>query len=175
MYPPWFSHICFSPLPPKKAMATHCSILAWKIPWTEEPSRLQFMGSQNRTQLGNSAHCRWSLRRRAQESLTLWVVSCFLETRDSWALVKASVWVMCLAPTAGHGRQCSIRVRFEIRRLGIELCLFRYQPGNLFNLSVHLHHLIGWWWRFSEIAHARCLAQSLAYREFSVRMACYPR
>ena len=108
MYPPWFSHICFSPLPPKKAIATHCSILAWKIPWTEEPSRLQFMGSQNRTQLGNSAHCRWSLRRRAQESLTLWVVSCFLETRDSWALVKASVWVMCLAPTAGHGRQCSI-------------------------------------------------------------------
>ena len=27
-------------------MATHCSILACKIPWTEEPGRLQFMGSQ---------------------------------------------------------------------------------------------------------------------------------
>ena len=27
-------------------MATHCSILAWKIPWTEEPGRLQFLGSQ---------------------------------------------------------------------------------------------------------------------------------
>ena len=27
-------------------MATHYSILAWKIPWTEEPDRLQFMGSQ---------------------------------------------------------------------------------------------------------------------------------
>ena len=27
------------------------SILAWKIPWTEEPGRLQFMGSQSRTQL----------------------------------------------------------------------------------------------------------------------------
>ena len=27
-------------------MATHSSILAWKMPWTEEPSRLQFMGSQ---------------------------------------------------------------------------------------------------------------------------------
>ena len=27
-------------------MAIHSSILAWKIPWTEEPSRLQFMGSQ---------------------------------------------------------------------------------------------------------------------------------
>ena len=28
----------------EKAMATHSSILAWKIPWTEEPSGLQFMG-----------------------------------------------------------------------------------------------------------------------------------
>ena len=27
-------------------MATHFSILAWKISWTEEPGRLQFMGSQ---------------------------------------------------------------------------------------------------------------------------------
>ena len=27
-------------------MATHSSILAWKIPWTEEPGRLQFVGSQ---------------------------------------------------------------------------------------------------------------------------------
>ena len=24
-------------------MATHCSILAWEIPWTEEPGRLQYM------------------------------------------------------------------------------------------------------------------------------------
>ena len=32
--------------PLEKAMATHPSTLAWKIPWTEEPSRLQSMGSQ---------------------------------------------------------------------------------------------------------------------------------
>ena len=30
----------------EKEMSTHSSILAWKIPWTEEPSRLQSMGSQ---------------------------------------------------------------------------------------------------------------------------------
>ena len=29
----------------KKALATHSSTLAWEIPWTEEPGRLQFMGS----------------------------------------------------------------------------------------------------------------------------------
>ena len=32
--------------PLEKAMETHPSILAWRIPWTEEPGRLQSMGSQ---------------------------------------------------------------------------------------------------------------------------------
>ena len=32
--------------PLEKGMATHSSILAWKIPWTEEPGGLQPMGSQ---------------------------------------------------------------------------------------------------------------------------------
>ena len=30
----------------EEQMVTHCSILAWRIPWTEEPGRLQSMGSQ---------------------------------------------------------------------------------------------------------------------------------
>ena len=32
--------------PLEKGMATHFSILAWRIPWTEEPGRLQSMGPQ---------------------------------------------------------------------------------------------------------------------------------
>ena len=32
--------------PLEKEMATHSSIHAWEIPWTEEPGRLQSMGSQ---------------------------------------------------------------------------------------------------------------------------------
>ena len=35
----------------EKAMAPHSSTLAWKIPWMEEPGRLQSMGSQSQTQL----------------------------------------------------------------------------------------------------------------------------
>ena len=35
---------CEDPL--EKEMATHSSTLAWKIPWTEEPGKLQSMGSQ---------------------------------------------------------------------------------------------------------------------------------
>ena len=32
--------------PLEKEMAIHSSTIAWKIPWTEEPGRLQYMGSQ---------------------------------------------------------------------------------------------------------------------------------
>ena len=38
-----------SNLVPEKAMATHSSALAWKIPWAEEPGRLQSMGSLSQT------------------------------------------------------------------------------------------------------------------------------
>ena len=35
--------------PLEKEMATHSSILAWRVPWTEEPGRLQSVGSQSWT------------------------------------------------------------------------------------------------------------------------------
>ena len=37
----------------QEKMATDSSILDWKIPWTEEPGRLQSIGPQNWTQLSN--------------------------------------------------------------------------------------------------------------------------
>ena len=37
--------------PLEKEMATHSSILAWRIPWTEEPGGLLFMGSQSTERL----------------------------------------------------------------------------------------------------------------------------
>ena len=38
-------------------MATHSSILAWRIPWTEEPGRLQSMGSQKVGHDQGTEHC----------------------------------------------------------------------------------------------------------------------
>ena len=37
--------------PLEEGLATHSSILAWRIPWTEEPGSLQSMGSQSRMRL----------------------------------------------------------------------------------------------------------------------------
>ena len=39
--------------PLEKEMAIHTSTIAWKIPWAEEPGRLQSMGLQSLTQLSN--------------------------------------------------------------------------------------------------------------------------
>ena len=41
--------------PLEEGMATHSSILAWTIPWTEEPGRLQSMGSQSSVQFSSFA------------------------------------------------------------------------------------------------------------------------
>ena len=41
----WVQSLCLEDLL-EKEMATYSSILAWEIPWTEEPGGLQFMGSQ---------------------------------------------------------------------------------------------------------------------------------
>ena len=39
----WLQSLCWED-PLEEAMATHASILAWEIPWTEEPGQLQSMG-----------------------------------------------------------------------------------------------------------------------------------
>ena len=46
--------------PPEEGIATHSSILAWESPWTEEPGRLQSLGSQrvghNQSDLARMGH-----------------------------------------------------------------------------------------------------------------------
>ena len=41
--------------PLEEGMTTHCSILAWRIPWTEEPGGLQSMESQREIRLSDLA------------------------------------------------------------------------------------------------------------------------
>ena len=74
----------------EKAMATHSSTLAWKIPWTEEPGRLQSMGSLRvrhdwATSLSLFTFMRW--RRKWQPT----PVFCLENPRDGgawWAAVS---------------------------------------------------------------------------------------
>ena len=45
--------------PLEKEMATHSSTLAWKIPRTEEPGRLQSVGSQSQARLSDFTHTKY--------------------------------------------------------------------------------------------------------------------
>ena len=59
-------------------MATHSSILAWKIPWTEQPGRLQSMGSQRVGQ---------DLVTKQQQMTNINVLSCV-----SWLFIFPFLW-----------------------------------------------------------------------------------
>ena len=59
-------------------MATHSSILGWKIPWTEEPGRLQCMGLQSQTQLSLGA------------SLVVQMVKTLPAMQETW--VQRLIW-----------------------------------------------------------------------------------
>ena len=56
--------------PLEKGMATHCSILAWRIPRTEEPGRLQSTGSQR-------VEYNWSDLETYRHIQTVWVINAF--------------------------------------------------------------------------------------------------
>ena len=76
------------PLNPKKAMATHSSILAWKIPWTEEPGRLQVHRvAKNQTE---RLHFHFSLSCIGEGNSNPLQCSCLENPRDGgawWAAV----------------------------------------------------------------------------------------
>ena len=48
MWETWVQYLGWED-PLEEGMATRCSILAWRIPWTEKPGGLQSMGSQGWT------------------------------------------------------------------------------------------------------------------------------
>ena len=63
--------------PMEKEMATHSSIFAWRIPWTEEPGRLQSMGSSRvRHDWETNTHTNWGMNPLLlREKLRVWVPS----------------------------------------------------------------------------------------------------
>ena len=75
----------------EKAMATHSSILAWKIPWTEEPGRLQSMGSRRvghnwTTSLSLFTFMLW---RRKWQPTPVFLLG---ESQGQWSLVGCHLW-----------------------------------------------------------------------------------
>ena len=59
--------------PLEKEMAIHSCILAWRVPWTEEPGRLQSMGSQSQTGLSDWIELKYG--KMQQEGILSWTIN----------------------------------------------------------------------------------------------------
>ena len=78
--------------PLEKEMVTHTSILAWRIPWTEEPGRLQSTGgTHSRTRLSDFTFTFTTLKRYNEDSKVTspWMAS---STRWSWVWANSGRW-----------------------------------------------------------------------------------
>ena len=75
--------------PLEKELATHSRILAWRIPWTEEPGGLQSMGSQSQTRLSNQ---KFYFFQREQ----------LISTQMGWLELLRSISPCCLRPSMHH-------------------------------------------------------------------------
>ena len=71
--------------PLEKEMATHFSILAWKLPWTGEPGRLQTTGMQSWTRLGQ--------RRSTAQQHQLLTENLALENKSRVATTRSECYV----------------------------------------------------------------------------------
>ena len=97
--------------PPEKKMATHSSILVWKIPWTEEPGGLQSLGWQkNRTWLSKTTHVYYCIVLKVRSPnikvYSLWRVQrglCFLAVPEAacipWHVAPSSICLVLHRPT----------------------------------------------------------------------------
>ena len=104
----------------EKAMATHSSTLAWKIPWVEEPGRLQFVGSLRvrhdwATSLSLFTVMHW--RRKWQPT----PVSCLENPRDGgawWAAIygvaQSRTWLKWLSSSNSSSMPVLSRVQFFV-------------------------------------------------------------
>ena len=64
--------------PPEKEVETHSNTLAWKIPWMEEPGRLQSIGSQSHIQLSNFTS------QRLNKTAALTIIICNIRSITSY-------------------------------------------------------------------------------------------
>ena len=118
--------------PPEKAIATHSSILAWKIRLTEEPGRLQSMGSQRvrhdwLTSLSLFTFMHW--RRKRQ------LTPVFLpgESQGGWSLVGCRLW----GPTESDMTEATWQqpCPYELQKNVIPSCFSMEMPSLLLPMA----------------------------------------
>ena len=121
----------------EKAMAPHSSILAWKIPWTEEPGRLQSMGLL-RVGTTERLHFDFSLSCIGEGNGNPLPCSCLENPRDEgtwWAAVYgvAQSWTRLKRLSSNLGLPSLNTFYGNIRVIQLKACTYAY----LTSLSLH--------------------------------------
>ena len=112
----------------EKEMATHSSILAWKIPWTEEPDRLQSIGSQS---VGHDWLTSLSLSTYLKDSTTEKHSHCWQEKEWRWKGIVGGETLKSPSPVAEQTTSSrSQDSNFDLRKWG-PLFLRLYQKTQL--------------------------------------------
>ena len=124
-----WSHGWADPL--EKEMAIHSSTIAWKIPWTEEPGRLQSMGHKELemteqlhfTSLGNKEFMIWATVSSRSCFCWLYRVSPSLAAKNIINLISMLTiwWCPCVVFSCAIGRGCFL---WSVHSLGKTLLAF---------------------------------------------------
>ena len=93
--------------PLEKGMATHTSILAWRMPWTVEPDGLQSMGSQSQTRLNDRRFHRGQSYRKTGSRIRengVWILPPPFTCPGAVVLSLDSVRITCRSLLSPHAQ-----------------------------------------------------------------------
>ena len=119
----------------EEEMATHSSILIWKIPWTEEPGGLQFMGLQKVRYSWMTEHStvHWNLYMREEKRIggleCLGILQTKVRAASLGRHIKVYFWHPCsswdnfrhLTQECTLGQSCARTLRFQTKNLSQSL------------------------------------------------------
>ena len=121
--PSYYVPLFFHTTTKEKAMAPHSRTLAWKIPWADEPGRLQSMGSwgSDTTEQLPFHFSRWCIGEGNGNPLQC---SCLENPRDGGAW-----WAAIYGVTQGHTRLEQLSSNHAEKDMGILQSLFLFKQG----------------------------------------------
>ena len=90
--------------PLEKSMATHTIIVVWRIPWTDEPGRLQSIWSERVGHNWSDLACTHSIIKAMVFPVVIWMWE--LDYKESWALKNWCFWIVVLEKTLESPFDC---------------------------------------------------------------------
>ena len=134
--------------PLEKSIATHTIIVVWKIPWTDEPGRLQSIESQRAGHNWSDLACAHSIIKAMVFPVVIWMWA--LDHKEGWEPKNWCFWIVALEKTLESPLDCK-----EIKPVNLKGNKpWIFTEGLILKLKrQHFDHLM---WRESSFARPWC-------------------